>query len=324
MSQLLLASVLTFALTPLVIQIMMRSGVIDIPNLRSSHVVPVPRGGGVACLLGAFISILALSALGTSEAPLAALSAVGVLSLVGFGDDAFSVPIAARLVAQAVAGALIGLALGGGWLICLGLVGTLWIVNVVNFMDGINGIAGLSLALWGMTAFAVGQDGALPELATVGAVTAGVSLGFLPWNAPRARVFLGDAGSYLLGGLAATGLLLGWRGEAPMPLLIAPLYIFFLDTTTTLLKRIGRGDSAFQAHREHVYQRVAGVRAPAHMITSSLVVLMSAVITVSWASRALWVPVTVTILASATYLAAPRIIDRRRNRDATFTAEELA
>jgi len=323
MIEFLLTSVLTFILTPVTIRVMTSSGVIDVPNRRSSHAAPVPRGGGVACLVAALISLTALGALGRGSAPLTALSVVGGLCLVGLGDDVLHVPIAARLAAQAIGGALIGLALGSGWLIVLGLAGTLWVVNVVNFMDGINGIAGLSLALWGTTAFLVGEERGLSELAIVGAVSAGVSIGFLPWNAPRARIFLGDAGSYLLGALAATGLLLGVRDDAPMSLLIAPLFIFFLDTTVTILKRIVRGSSVFQAHREHTYQRVAGIHEGHQMITSCLVVSLSAVITLSWMSPAIWVPITVTFIAGAAYLAAPRIVARKGNTTPSTAKERV-
>lgn len=311
MTELLLACLATLLLTPLVIHLMQHRGIVDVPNSRSSHIAPVPRGGGLACLVGAFFALTVGCLQDRSSAPTTALLIVAALTLVGFIDDARQLPIGTRLVAQATAGALVGLALGGGWWICIGAIVAVCVVNVVNFMDGINGIASLSLAWWGVTAFAIGQSHHVPQLAAVGAVTAGVSIGFLPWNAPKARIFLGDAGSYLLGGLATTGILLGWSTGAPMPLLISPLYLFFLDTSSVLIKRVLRGASLFQAHREHTYQRLTSARASTHMITSLLVTLSSVLITVSWTSRALWVPVTTTTIASAAYLLAPRLLASR-------------
>jgi len=139
---------------------------------------------------------------------------------------------------------LMGSALGGGWWFLAAVLVVPLSVNVVNFMDGINGITSLTIACWGVTALLVGNADRIPTLALIGAVTAGASLGFLPWNAPVARIFLGDVGSYLLGGLVASGTLIGIANGASSALLLAPMTLFAVDTGTVLARRVKKRQSA--------------------------------------------------------------------------------
>lgn len=253
------------------IRALKRTGVLDRPNPRSSHAVPTPRGGGIAvagAILAAWIAVLA--AAGALRETWVVLAAALGLALLSWRDDRAGLPVHVRLAGHAVAvlAALWSMpeaaGLFGAWLPAwLGLAAValawLWFVNLFNFMDGIDGLAGgeaLSLGL-GVAAVALlaGADSALWAMA--GAVVA-AALGFLVWNWQPARIFLGDVGSvplgfllgYLLLRLAQAG---QWRAA-----LILPLY-FLADASITLALRAARGERVWQAHRDHFYQRaVAG------------------------------------------------------------------
>lgn len=177
----------------------------------------------MACLAGSAVAVVWFAVRGGSVAWGLVIPAV-LLAFVGLADDARSLPAALRLVAQVAAGAAIGSAAGGGWWICVGATVAPLVVNVVNFMDGINGITSLTMVVWGVTARAVGTDRDVPTLALLGGVAAGSAFGFLPWNAPVARLFLGDSGSYLFGAVAAAGIVIGWSSGAYLaaPRLLSP------------------------------------------------------------------------------------------------------
>ena len=196
------------AAAPLVLRVLLQQGVLDVPNHRSSHVTPVPRGGGIACLAGVLAGLIVASALG-HDVPWLAISGAVLLAIVGFADDHGALAAAPRLGAQMAVGALVGVTVGGGWWILAGMICIPVAVNVVNFMDGINGITSLNVAAWGFVAMAVGYAQHAPSLVVIGAVTAGSTTAFLPWNAPVARLFLGDVGSYLLGALVGIGIVIG-------------------------------------------------------------------------------------------------------------------
>jgi UDP-N-acetylmuramyl pentapeptide phosphotransferase/UDP-N-acetylglucosamine-1-phosphate transferase len=129
-------------------------------------------------------------------------------------------------------------------------------VNVFNFMDGVNGLAGLAAATIGTSFALVGYHEGHVPFAIGGAALAGASLGFLPWNFPNARVFLGDAGSYLLGGWIALLILIGWKSHIPWDFLLAPVALFIVDTGWTLAGRITRHENWTAPHKNHIYQRL--------------------------------------------------------------------
>lgn len=302
--ELLVSLTVTSASVPLVRVLLVRRGLVDLPNPRSSHRSPTPRGAGLACLLGVLTALAVTQAAGRNV-PLSAVAAAVVLALLGFADDRSSLPAVRRLVAQVLVGCLLGLALGGGWLLVVGGLLTPLVVNIVNFMDGINGITSLSAAGWGLTAWVVAAAQGIPQLGLIGAVTAGSALGFLPWNAPTAKVFLGDAGSYLFGGLVTAGLMVGWSAGASPLLLAAPLALYLADTGTVLLRRLVRGDPVMQAHREHVYQRMVSSVGLPHLAVAGLVVVLALLVTLAWARTPWYAASAVTLLVCGLYLAAP-------------------
>ena len=242
---------------------LLRQRVVDVPNARSSHIVPTPRGGGIA-VVGTIAAVwLALGAAGLvpPSGIVIALAAVG-LAAICWLDDLRDLSPAIRLLAQFVAVAL-GLwalphgAVFQGWLppgldtVAAALL-WVWFANLFNFMDGIDGIDGSEAAAIGIGIVLIAAgDAALaaPAIAIVGA-----ALGFLMWNWMPARIFLGDVGSvplgYLLGYLLyELALRRQWQAA-----LILPSY-FLADATITLLRRLARGERVWQAHREHFYQR---------------------------------------------------------------------
>ena len=254
--------------TRALIPLLRDAAVLDRPNERSLHAAPTPRGGGVAVVGATLIAWLALLIAGpVAPQLLAVLCGAALLAAISWRDDRHGLSPAPRLLAQLVAvglGMMVVAPAGSvfqGWL-TPGLDGVaaallwLWFVNLFNFMDGIDGLAGseaASIAI-GLVLFASIGAGADPGLVALAATAEVAALGFLVWNWAPARIFLGDVGSvplgYLLGFLlldvAARG---GWKIA-----LILPLY-FLADATLTLLRRLVRGEAVWQAHREHFYQR---------------------------------------------------------------------
>jgi UDP-N-acetylmuramyl pentapeptide phosphotransferase/UDP-N-acetylglucosamine-1-phosphate transferase len=256
------------AATGLVLVWLRRRQIYDEPNHRSSHVLPVPRGGGLAvvplvALCWTVLAILGAAPLGT----LAAVAGAAGLGSLSWRDDRGGLPAYIRLAAQFLAIA-VGLAFlpGHGRVFqgllspSLDLVATaliwVWFVNLFNFMDGIDGIAGseaVTIGL-GITLIAVISSDHESGAAPLGLSIAAAALGFLVWNWQPAKLFLGDVGSIPLGFLLGW-LLLGVAGTGFWaPAVILPLY-YLADATLTLLRRTLRRERFWQAHREHFYQR---------------------------------------------------------------------
>jgi UDP-N-acetylmuramyl pentapeptide phosphotransferase/UDP-N-acetylglucosamine-1-phosphate transferase len=297
------------AAAPLVMRVMLQRGVLDIPNHRSSHVIPVPRGGGVACLAGVLAG-LALASTRHQDAPWLAVTGAMLLAIVGFADDRGTLAAAPRLGAQVAAGALVGVALGGDWWILAGVICIPVVVNVVNFMDGINGITSLNIAAWGFVAMAVGYAQHAPPLMVIGAVTAGSASAFLPWNAPVARLFLGDIGSYFLGAMVGIGILIGALQTSSVMVLLAPLSIYLADTGTVLLRRALRGEQLMTAHRQHIYQRLASEAGMSHIAVAIVTTVLALVITLAWISGPPLLGIPVTVIVLAAYLTSPAALAR--------------
>lgn len=240
---------------------------LDRPNERSSHVVPTPRGGGIAVIGVSVVAWLALVAGGIAppRAVPVALVAAG-LALVSWFDDLGGLSPGIRLLAQfvAVAAGVWALPRGAifqGWLpleldaIAVALI-WVWFVNLFNFMDGIDGIDGSEATAIGLGIVLVAGAGGGVDLsiAAPAAAIAAAALGFLVWNWAPARIFLGDVGSVPLGYMLGFLLFeLALRGQWQAALIL-PLY-FLADASLTLLRRLARGERVWQAHREHFYQR---------------------------------------------------------------------
>lgn len=288
---------------------MLGLGVMDVPNHRSSHVVATPRGGGLACAIGIAVAAV-FAAVSGRVVPWPALLGAGVLAVVGFIDDREPMAPKPRLLSQFATGAVSGLLIGGPVLAVVGLLLTPLLVNVVNFMDGINGISGMTMGVWGAAALVNGVRADAPGFAVLGVLALGGALGFLPWNVPVARLFLGDVGSYLFGGLVSLATLVGLHEGVNAYAAVAPLMIYVADVLATLLRRWWWGAKLTQAHREHVYQRVVGEAGLRHWHVSLCVALISGLCAAVWAFTPFVLAVTVTVLLVAAYILAPRIIRR--------------
>lgn len=241
-----------------------RSGVMDIPNERSSHTVPTPRGGGLAIVLAFFAcgGILVSAGLIPAGLGAAVMFGGGIAAALGLVDDHTGLRPGVRLVFHVTAAAISLWAMGllgidgplgpfGPLLLILSLV---WSLNLYNFMDGIDGLAASEAAFVGTSA-ALFLSGTDHGMALWVATLAAACLGFLVWNRPPARIFLGDVGSGFLGftlGVIALGT---WsRGDIPIEVWIILLGVFITDATFTLVRRIASGERWHEAHRSHAYQ----------------------------------------------------------------------
>jgi Fuc2NAc and GlcNAc transferase len=245
-------------------------GLLDVPNERSSHKNPTPRGGGAAIVATATTGFAVLAALHRLDfAVFAALAGGLAVAAVGFLDDRHALPAPVRLAAHVTA-ALWALAwLGGlpplrvgGELISLGAVGMVvgalgivWVLNLFNFMDGIDGIAaseGTFVAWCGalLTAAAPASSGVTAAAVIFGAAC----LGFLRWNWPPARIFMGDVGSGYVGYVIAVLAVAGRGDPIALPVWLTLGGTFFADATVTLVRRSLRRERLHEAHRSHAYQ----------------------------------------------------------------------
>ena len=318
----LITAVVTLAACAPLIALLRHKGHHDVPNERSSHAIPTPRGGGIAVLVGAAVacSVVAMTAAPPwSSATWAALGAAAALAALGFADDVRDLSPILRLLMQVAVGVLAGAALGGIRGALIGAVVIPTAVNMVNFMDGINGLCAGHAAVWGVGALLASRAGGGEVLLVLGAISLGGGLGFLPWNAPHARLFLGDVGSYLFGALAGVGLLaavstLG-ADTAPLSagavatvlgLVGAPYLLFALDTSAALARRLAAGEPVLRAHRSHVYQRLVNEGGLPHWVVSAAIAGTSLLVTVAVALG----PVTgmaAALLAGVAYLLSPRL-----------------
>lgn len=238
-----------------------RFGVIDVPNERSSHDRPTPRGGGVAPAIAVVVAVLISSRL-TGSSRLGLLAAAGTIGLLGLADDIVSLPVIVRLGAQGILALaslpwlLASLAGSGTWRIAAAAAALLWLVsyvNAFNFMDGVNGMAVAQAVTAGVAWFLVGRSQDAPAFAAAGLIVAAASIGFAPFNV-TGRVFLGDVGSYFFGAALGAVAVLGLRAGIAPEAVLAPLGLFLADTGTTIVRRFLRGESLDVAHRDHSYQ----------------------------------------------------------------------
>lgn len=265
----------TLVLTAWMRYIALRRGYLDHPNARSSHSEPTPRGGGLAIAISASVAIAGFYYWHYVDAPLAAALIGGGLFIaaIGLRDDRHSLSTGIRLLAHLAAAAWAVYILGGvpsirvgGLIVSLGIWGDMagiiaivWVLNLFNFMDGIDGIAASEAAfvtgIGGVLAIAFEQNYAVGFSAF--AITA-ATLAFLWWNWSPAKIFMGDVGSGYLGySIAVIGLAAG--RASPIALLVWIILggVFFTDATITLLLRFVRGERIYLAHRDHAYQHLA-------------------------------------------------------------------
>lgn len=265
----------SLALTAWMLRIAVRRGILDHPNERSSHSRPTPRGGGLAIVIGSAGAIAWFAAGHWIDPALAtALLGGGVpIAAIGFLDDRYSLPVGIRIFAHAAAALWAVRLLGGlppiqigSHAVALGIwgdgaaiVAIIWVLNLFNFMDGIDGIAASEAVFvsgaGGILAIVFWQDVAVGYGALAIAMAA---LGLLWWNWPPAKIFMGDVGSCYLGyTIAVLGLAAARNSPVAVFVWLLLGSVFFLDATITLLLRLVRRQRIYMPHRDHVYQLLA-------------------------------------------------------------------
>jgi Fuc2NAc and GlcNAc transferase len=267
-----IALALVVAITPVFLVAARRWGLLDRPNIRSSHDAIVPRGGGVVIVLAVLVALwLARSAWVDRPSAVALLGGGVTLAVLGLWDDRYGLSPLIRLAAQFAIAVAVVLGLGGlarlplppPLDIPLGPLATpvamLWIVAVVNFfnfLDGIDGLAPLQAAVTGVGLLLAAWD---PFVVLLGAALSGAAAGFLLFNWSPARIFLGDVGSYFLGYTLAALPLMAPTESRPWAVLFvaSSLWLFLADASWTLMRRAIRGERWYEAHREHLYQHLA-------------------------------------------------------------------
>ena len=246
---------------------------IDIPNERSLHSSPTPRGGGVSIILVVLLCIGILFLTGLLQKDIAIALGIGgfFVSVIAWIDDHRHIPAFWRAIAYAIAAVLAVYFLGGfnhlrlgPHLFSLGVVGNVlaivwivWMTNLYNFMDGTDAVAAIQAMCVGLFAgilfWLEGQYG----VAMICFVILASSCGFLFWNWPPAKIFLGDVGSCTLGFCFGVLAVIGEiGGTVPFSVWFILLSIFICDATFTLLMRISRNEKWYQAHKSHAYQRL--------------------------------------------------------------------
>ncbi|WP_340121609.1 glycosyltransferase family 4 protein [Methylobacter svalbardensis] len=287
----LMAGVASWMLTGFLRQYALAKNLIDIPNERSSHSVPTPRGGGVAIVASLLIALPILNQFDLIFTPvfLALWGAGFAVAVTGFLDDHGHIAARWRLLVHFCAAvwglywlggfpqlAAFGHVLDLGWLgsVCAAVY-IVWLLNLYNFMDGIDGLAGIeaitACCSGALMVWLVAPDSTAWMLPLLLAIAVS---GFLFWNFPPARIFMGDAGSGFLGiMLALLSVQAAWVDPRLLWVWLILLGVFIVDASVTLCRRVFRGEKFYEAHRSHAYQyasRVLGAHRPVTLAIAAI------------------------------------------------------
>lgn len=266
-----LAAGLSLGLTAGLRKYAVSKSLMDIPNGRSSHSVPTPRGGGVSIVVTFLLALTLLAA--AQQITLSSLAVLagagGLIAIIGFMDDHGHIAARWRLLGHFIAAAWALFWLDGlapinimDNAIDLGLIGNVmavfylvWMLNLYNFMDGIDGIASVEAICVCCGAGLIYWSCGYHELIWMPMLLAAAVAGFLFWNYPPAKIFMGDAGSGFLGIiLGVLSLQAAWESAQLLWVWLILLGVFIVDATFTLIRRLVRGDKIYEAHRSHAYQ----------------------------------------------------------------------
>jgi len=270
---LLFTVIISFVVTGLVRSYAIKSNLMDIPNERSSHGVPTPRGGGVAVVLTLIATFPFLHYLGLlrNSILLVVLGAGAFIAIVGFIDDHGHVKARWRLFAHFAVSLVLTVWFGGlpefvlfdsivvsrGIGFIFSVFYLVWVLNLYNFMDGIDGIAGIEAVTVCISGAIVLKVSGYADQATFVSILifAAAVLGFLFWNLSSSRIFIGDAGSGFIGiSLGIFSLHMAWLSPKLFWAWLILLGAFIVDATVTLFRRVYRGETFYLPHRTHAYQ----------------------------------------------------------------------
>lgn len=290
--ELFIITVFSFIFTFLFRRYAIKNNVLDIPNNRSSHSQPTPRGGGMAiviCFLG-FLIFWYFKGNIQLKLFLSISIAGAIIAFVGFLDDHKGLSAKVRIIFHFLAAILIVFSIGEnsnikifshefdmGWISkAIAVFFLVWALNMFNFMDGIDGLAASEAVF---SSFIMGVILAIfyrnEEIAFISLAISACSLGFLLWNFPPAKIFMGDAGSGFLGIMLGTLILLSLKIDQLLFWSWAVVSgVFVVDSTVTLLRRALNGAKIYEAHRSHAYQYTAQ-KYNSHMIVTSSVVIIN-------------------------------------------------
>ncbi len=263
---------------------------LDIPNARSSHTTPTPTSGGISIVVVFLSAVLCLVLLDSlhEETALALIGGGLLIGGVGYYDDRHDAPATLRILVHFTAATWALVWLGGippitfgahaldlGWLgHVIGLLALVWLINLYNFMDGIDGLSGSEAAFVGWVGGLLLMDGSADGLAWAARMLAAASLGFVRWNWPPARIFMGDVGSgfigFTLGVLAIDG---AQQNATSFWSWLILLGVFAVDATVTLLQRARRGARLYEAHRSHAYQHAVDRCGGHRRVTLSIITI---------------------------------------------------
>lgn len=305
-----LAFLSTLILTAGVRTYVIRKGVLDIPSVRSSHTKATPRGGGLAIAVVFFTGLLLLTTVGVVSGRVGIVLFGGglLVAVVGWLDDSRGLSPGQRAIAHFIAAIWVVAWIGGfssldygfsviplGWLgHALAVVGVVWMINLYNFMDGLDGLAASEAVLVSVFAGSILLAGGDLGLASVAFLLAGSAAGFLVWNWPPAKIFMGDVSSGLLGYVMGTLALLSERsGSMPALIWILLLAVFVVDATATLIRRVLQRERWYDAHRTHAYQ-LATLNGRSHLqVTLAVCIIdlaLGGLAWLVWTARSLLVP----------------------------------
>ena len=259
-----LAAAVSAALVPVIYTYAERRRIVAVPNERSSHHRVTPVGGGVPIVLCVVVGVWLLrDAADLADASWWMSYAAGglLVAAISWWDDMHGVPVGARLVVHAIAAALVVLplhdGLGSTMVVVLAFSWLVGFSNAYNFMDGIDGIAAAQAIVAGAGWAVLGLQSGDSLMSAAGAIVAGASLGFLFYNRPPARIFMGDVGAAFIGFTFASLIVLAWTRSLNHAVAgVLFVWPFVFDAAFTLLRRLFGGENIFQAHRRHLYQRL--------------------------------------------------------------------
>lgn len=257
----------------------LKNKILDVPNRRSSHVTPTPRGGGLVIVLASLSAYVIYSKITGRQLSGAYLFGATAIAVVSWLDDLFTISFVWRFLIQSFSAILVILMLGqfrdidlpfnagfdfGVFGSIITFVWIVWLTNAFNFMDGIDGLAGIQAVTAGVGWLIIGKILEFGDASILCGVLAFSSLGFLVHNWSPAKVFMGDVGSAFLGFSFAVLPLIAKSEQVKtdasaslLPLIsISLVWLFLFDTVLTFFQRLFRGEKVWQAHREHIYQKL--------------------------------------------------------------------